>query len=179
MRQQGRSSLVSPLSSFTPSSSPPIFTLPDLPIPTPSPTVHPVTERLLDTLPPQTTLSYELVISRPHHTSLFALSVSCSVTRLLDLSPPCPPPCIQSGVWFTSTEIWCLTLKAEQRQGHMEKFFQAVSHWLIAHPRPHLQPWWFFCQMLSCCFPPLPHLFYSLESVVETGLQFTDMKWNL
>lgn len=35
--------------------------------------------------------------------------------------------------------------------------------------------------MLSCCFAPPPsplHLFYSLQSVVGTGLQFTDMKWN-
>lgn len=112
---------------------------------------------------PHATLPY-LVTSLLCRTSSFpslfclVLLLACSPCFLHDL-----PRRVQSGVWFTSTEIWCLTLKAEQRQGHMEKYLQAVSHWLITHPRPHLYNHDGFCQMLSCCFPPCPTWFIHLS----------------
>lgn len=160
-----KSSLISPLFSLNPSSSPPNFTPPPshLLIPTHCLQLFTLSWRDCQTLQPQATLSYELVISLSTFLPSFALSVFCSVTHLLALSPTCPSPCVQSGVWFTSTEIWCFTLKAEQRQGHMEKYLQAVSHWLIAQPCPHLQPWWFLPNVIVL-FPLVPPVLFTWVS---------------
>lgn len=89
---------------------------------------------------------------------LFCYSLARSVSSMCPL-----PPCVQSGVWFTSKEIRCLTLKAEQRQGHIERYLQAVSHWLTAHPRPHRCHHDGFCQMLSCCFTPCATCFIHMN----------------
>jgi len=136
-----------------------------------SPPVHPVIERAPDALQPQAPLSSEGVASPFHYDTALFRSVCLMLLLACSLCLPLPPhhP-VQSGVWVTSTEIWCLPLKAEQRRGEILAGCVTLTHRSLTSSS--LQSMMGFCQMLSRCrLPPPPsppsllYLFYSLELV--------------
>lgn len=169
MRQQERSQVKSPLSSFTPSAHP-IFSLSDFCTPTLVSTCTPCHQETIGHSAAKHSLRWTCPLTI---LPSFALSVS---------SMPSPPFCSVYSLGYglraqrSGVSPWKLnkdkdTWRNVCRLCHIDS---SLTHVLISATIKG------FCQMLKCCPPPSPlHLFYSLESVVGTGLQFTDKKGNL
>lgn len=132
----------------------------------------PVIERLSGTLQPQATLSLlrtSHLTSPPHFPLLLSLSLVLLLARSPCLlhAPPLPVYSLGYGLWAQRFGVSPWKLNKDKdiwrnicRLCHIDS---SLTHVLIFNRDG-------FCQMLSCCFPPCLHLFYSLESAVETGV---------
>lgn len=165
-------SLVSSLSSFTLSSSLPVFTLCDLPTPAASPALQlfPLSLREHQT---HSLLWASHLPSRPY----FVLSLTLCLILLLTRSP-CVlhglPPCTVWGMVYEHRYLVSHPESWTKTRTYREIFAGSVTLTRHSPTSSSLQPWWFLPNVIVL-FSALPHLFYSLELVVGTGLQFTDI----
>lgn len=118
-----------------------------------------------------------------HVTSTILLSFSVSLVLLLacslcllHVSPP--PLCTVWGMVYEQRDSVSHPESWTKTRTYREIFAGCVT---LTHRSPTSSsppPWWFLPNVIVL-FYPLRHLFYSHESAVGKGLQFTDMKWNL
>lgn len=167
---------------FTPPAHHPIFTLPALLTPTPSPTVSPGHR---ETIRHSAATSHSLLWTRHvtslHYTSLFrslslcllfCYSLACSFSPM---PPPLLPLCTVWGMVYEHRDLVSHPESWTKTRTYGEIFAGCVT---LTHRSPmssSLQPWWFFCQMLSC-FPPRSTCFIHLSRWQERG--HSSQIWN-